>query len=100
MKSLDVINSDDARKKVPDIKHYGGDQWILFSKAWSKEQGWMKSTKVLEIHDVGCLINVTTQQGDHIAEALCFVPDVSITVDMDSIKLSKISNTKKNKSVW
>ena len=38
----------------------------------------MKATKALEIPGVGCVIQVTTQQGDNIAEALTFVHDVQI----------------------
>lgn len=35
----------------------------------------------MEIPGIGCLVQVSTQQGDHVAEAVCFVPFVSITTD-------------------
>ena len=38
----------------------------------------MKSTKALEISEIGCVIQVTTQQGNNVAEALTFVPGVMI----------------------
>jgi len=38
----------------------------------------MKSTKAMEIYGVGCVVQVTTQQGDNIAEALTFVPNSKI----------------------
>lgn len=38
----------------------------------------MKSTKAMEIEGVGCVVQVTTQQGDNVAEALTFVPNVRI----------------------
>ena len=38
----------------------------------------MKSTKGMEIEGVGCVVQVTTQQGDNVAEALTFVPGVKI----------------------
>ena len=57
-----------------DIEFWGdGDTWRLISKASSKREGWMKSTKAMDV-DGGVLVQVTTQQGDNIAEALAFVP--------------------------
>ena len=32
----------------------------------------------MEIEGVGCVVQVTTQQGDNVAEALTFVPNVRI----------------------
>jgi hypothetical protein len=34
----------------------------------------MKSTKAMEIKGVGCVVQVTTQQGDNVSEAITFVP--------------------------
>ena len=68
-----------AIKNVADIKVYGdGDTFKLISKASSAKEGWMKSTKAMEIAGVGCVVQVTTQQGDNVAEALTFVPGVRI----------------------
>lgn len=68
-----------ARVNVPDLKVYGdGDTFKLICKASSKSEGWMKSTKAMEILGVGCVVQVTTQQGDRVAEALTFVPGVRI----------------------
>jgi hypothetical protein len=38
----------------------------------------MKSTKAMQIEGVGCVVQVTTQQGNNIAEAITFVPNVKI----------------------
>lgn len=38
----------------------------------------MKSTKAMEIEGVGCVIQVTTQQGVQVAEAVTFVPNVKV----------------------
>ena len=84
MVGLLLHNSDisGAKKNVPDIVVYGnGDLFKLLSKASSQREGWMKSTKAMEIPHVGCLVQVTTQQrnpdGSYaVAEALQFVPGV------------------------
>lgn len=83
-KSLDVTSINDAQAKVPDIKVVGnGDTFQLLCKASSKEQGWMKSTKAVFIEGVGCIVQSSTQQGDHVAEALVFVPRVRIEEDIN-----------------
>lgn len=74
-KTLDVTSSKDFPGKVGDVEVFGNpDLWRLVCKASSKSQGWMKSTKVMELPNVGVVLQVTTQQGDHVAEALCFIP--------------------------
>ena len=78
-KSLGDTDANGATKNVKDIVFFGnGDLFKLISKASSKNEGWMKSTKAMEIKDVGCVVQVTTQQGDNVAEALTFVPFVKI----------------------
>lgn len=79
MKTLHNSTVSGGRVNVKDIQIFGdGDTFKLISKASSKAEGWMKSTKALQIDGVGCVVQVTTQQGDNIAEALTFVPDVKI----------------------
>lgn len=79
MKTLHNSDVSGARKNVPDIKFFGdGDTFKLICKASSQSEGWMKSTKAMEIIGVGCVVQVTTQQGESIAEALTFVPGVKI----------------------
>lgn len=84
MSEKTLHNSDvsGARENVRDIVVYGnGDTFQLLCKASSKEEGWMKSTKAMEIDKVGCVVQVTTQQGDYVAEAVTFVPGVKIVED-------------------
>ena len=90
-KTLNVVDSTDLKKKVSDVVIKGNpDMFRLMCKASSESQGWMKSTKACEIPGVGCIIQVTTQQGDHVAEALTFIPGVSIITDPDGrIALAK-----------
>ena len=50
----------------------------LLCKASSKQEGWMKSTKAMEIENYGCVIQVSTQQGYQVAEAITFIPGIKI----------------------
>ena len=86
-KSLDVISVEDAKSgKVNDIKVVGnGDMFQLLCKASSKEQSWMKSCKAMQTPS-GCVVQVTTQQGDNVAEALTFVPNTIIVDDINGGK--------------
>ena len=78
-KTLNTSDSNGAKKVIKDIETFGdGDLFKLLSKASSKKEGWMKSTKAMEIPGVGCVVQVTTQQDANIAEALVFVPGVKI----------------------
>lgn len=83
-KTLHNSDISGARQNVKDIKVVGnGDTFQLICKASSEAEGWMKSTKAMEIRGVGCVVQVTTQQRNpdgsySIAEALTFVPGVRI----------------------
>ena len=82
MKELHNTNIAEVLKNVPDVKITGNvDMFQLLCKASSLHEGWMKSCKAMEIKGVGCVVQVTTQQGEHVAEALTFVPGVHITTD-------------------
>ena len=84
MKTLHNSDVPGARQNVPDIRVVGnGDMFKPLCKASSEAEGWMKSTKAMEIDGVGCVVQVTTQQrnGDGsyaVAEAVAFVPGVTI----------------------
>jgi hypothetical protein len=78
-KTLKNTDASGASKNVKDIVFWGnGDTFKLISKASSQNEGWMKSTKAMQIDRVGCVLQVTTQQGDNVAEALSFVPGVRV----------------------
>ncbi len=81
-KDLSIVSIEDAKVKIPDIQVVGnGDLWQLLSKASSKEGGWMKSTKAMEIQNYGVVLQVTTQQGENVAESLVSIPNVKIVAD-------------------
>lgn len=74
-KDMDNKDTETTRSTTPDVKVVGNpDIWHLVCKASSQKQGWMKSTKVMQIRN-GCVIQVSTQQGHHVAEALSFIPN-------------------------
>ena len=83
-KSLHNTDSNGAKKNVKDIQFWGdGDAFKLISKASSEAEGWMKSTKAMQVDGIGCVVQVTTQQrnpdGSYaVAEALTFVPGARI----------------------
>jgi hypothetical protein len=86
-KTLNNPDADGTRVNVPDVKIIGNvDMFQLLCKAFSQNEGWMKSTKAMEIPGRGCLVQVTTQQrapdGSYaVAEALTFVEHVVIVND-------------------
>jgi len=92
MKEKTLHNStvDKAHKNVNDLNVVGnGDSFRLLFKASSQEEGWMKSTKAMQIDNVGCLVQVTTQQRNpdgsySLAEALTFVPATRIVNDVNN----------------
>jgi hypothetical protein len=94
-KTLDNINELDATNKVQDVKVFGNaDLFQLICKASSESEGWMKSTKAMEICGVGCVVQVTTQQRNSdgsyaIAEALTYIPGVYIKCDENGKHISK-----------
>lgn len=88
-KTMGNTNTEDATDSVSDVKIVGNpDNFQLLCKASSQSEGWMKSTKAMEIPGAGCLVQVTTQQKDQYgaystAEALTFVPGVKIKDDIN-----------------
>lgn len=78
-KTLDVQSMDDLKTKVFDVEVFGEPgAWKVLGKASSKSQGWMKSTKAMEVHGLGVIVQASTQQGSQVAEALVFVPGASL----------------------
>lgn len=82
-KTLRNSDVEQARHHTPDLEVVGdGNLFQLLCKASSEAEGWMKSTKAMEVPG-GCVVQVTTQQGDRVAEALTFVPGVAIGEDVN-----------------
>jgi len=87
-KTLDNPDEASTRKSVLDVKIVGNTNiFQLLCKASSQNEGWMKSSKAMEVPG-GCVVQVTTQQrnpdGSYaVAEALTFVPGVKIADDVN-----------------
>lgn len=86
MKTLHNTDVSGTCENVPDVKIWGnGDMFQLLCKASSDSEGWMKSTKAMQVPG-GCVLQVTTQQrnpdGSYaVAEALTYVPRACIVND-------------------
>ena len=90
-KTLHNSNASKAKDNVSDLIIWGnGDTFKLICKASSKEEDWMKSTKAMDVGN-GCVIQVTTQQGGNIAEALTYVPGVTVktTISEDGVVVNR-----------
>ncbi|HEY5563856.1 MAG TPA: hypothetical protein VIK72_19240 [Clostridiaceae bacterium] len=91
-KDLGITEVRGAKANISDLVVYGdGDTFALLCKASSKEQGWLKSTKICNTQ-TGCIVQVTTQQknpdGSYvIAEALTFVPGTHIDTESNPRRL-------------
>ena len=68
-------SEDTVDEDVSDVVMLGVDinPWRLLCKSYSEKDGWMKSTKALDLHGKSVLVKVTTQQGDNVSEALTTV---------------------------
>jgi hypothetical protein len=57
------------------------NKWQLLSKITSPDEGVVKTTAVIDIDGVGCLVNVSTrtENGSALSEALTFIPGVKLT---------------------
>lgn len=85
-KTLTNTSVAEASANTSDLVVVGnGDLWQVVCKASSQTEGWMKSTKAMQLRE-GCLVQVTTQQrnldGSYaIAEAVTYVPSVRLVDD-------------------
>lgn len=92
MKTLHNSDIKGARKNVPDIQVFGdGDMFQLLCKASSQTEGWMKSTKAMQVTD-GVVLQVSTQQrnpdGSYVvAEAVTYVPGVYVAQREDGTRI-------------
>lgn len=78
-KTLDVVDAATLVEKVKDVSIYSNcvSDWVTLHKVSSESEGWFKSTKALDLK-TGVLIQVTTQHGDNVAEALQYCHGVKL----------------------
>ena len=67
-------------KQAPsDLKVVGSpDAFQLISECTSRSEGWVKTTRAMQIDGLGCLVQVSTRLGSNMAEAVTFVLGVKI----------------------
>ena len=93
-KTLHNTDFSGAEKNVPDIQKFGNpDAWQLICKASSEAEGWMKSTKAMQVAG-GVLVQVTTQQrnpdGSYaVAEAIAYAPFVEIREETEDGQIKR-----------
>jgi len=91
-KTLNNTSVADVKKNVSDIEIWGdGDTFKLICKASSRKQGWMKSTKAMQIDGVGCVVQVTTQ---HLNDTgmLPMLNNGGLDLNAESLKASVVSD--------
>lgn len=94
-RQLDITENKGAKANISDLKLYGqSDLFGLLSKASSDNEGFMKSTKVMDVPG-GCVIQVSTQQRNPdgsfaVAEAVTFVPGVRLNRTAEPRRLEAI----------
>jgi len=75
-RALDTTTNEQAKER--GVEMVGTQLWRTVCKAWDKKAGWMKSTKALEVHGLGVLVQVTTKEGTSLAEATCFIQGATL----------------------
>lgn len=58
------------------------DNWQLLAKFVSSDKAIAKSSKAVDLGH-GCLVQVTTKEGNAVAEALAYVPGVKVVEDVN-----------------
>lgn len=87
-KTMGNTTTEQAKQNTPDLKVFGDpDGWKLIAKVSSESEGYMKSTKAMQIDGAGCLVQVSEQQRN---------PDgtYSLATALTYAELTKIIETK------
>jgi hypothetical protein len=84
-KTMGNTTASHAADNVSDIKFWGnGDMWKLLSKASSEKEGWMKSSKAMEIFGIGCVLQTTTQQWNEVTDTTTLIPNTKVFEHKDA----------------
>lgn len=80
----DAVNTADAVAKDGGKPTVVGnpDNWQLLNKFVSSDKTIAKSSKAYDLGH-GCLVQVTTKEGNAVAEALEYVPGVKVVEDIN-----------------
>jgi len=78
-KTLNNVDMETSKQNVSDVEIYGNpDKWLCLSKASSKTQGWVKSTKAMDVPGYGCLVQVSEQLGERLATSIVAIQGVGV----------------------
>ena len=80
----EAVNTADAVSKSVGTPTIVGnpDNWQLLTKFVSGDKSIAKSSKAVDLGH-GCLVQVTTKEGNAVAEALAYVPGVKVVEDVN-----------------
>ena len=88
-KSLNNTDFNGTQQNVPDVVFFGDtDCWKLICKASSQKQGWMKTTKAMDVNGTSVIVQTETQQrnpdGSYaLSQAVVFVQRCSVLEVLD-----------------
>ena len=85
---MKTVNNTDQTEPIINVtftQKFGDiDIFKLINKISLESERYLKTTKAMQIDNLGCVVQVTTQQGDNVSEALTFVPNAKIKEIKDS----------------
>jgi len=89
-----VEDKQNTIQRIPDVEYIGDDVWKLLCRESSKSEGYIRSTKVMNV-EYGCLIQVSTQQKNSdgtyaVAEALQYVPNIQVNSEGKLDKITRL----------
>lgn len=78
-KPVTSVSPVEPKQAPSDLKVVGSpDAFQLISECTSRSEGWVKSTRAMQIDGLGCLVQVSTRLGANMSEAVTFVLGVKI----------------------
>jgi len=101
-RTLTNTNITDVKENVSDVVIFGDpNTWILVSKASSRKQGFMKSTKAMCLYRIGILVQTETMETNpdgtrSVSQSLQLVPEACLVFDgkTDSYHIQKATDIK------
>ena len=78
-KTLNNVSDETLKANVGDVQLFANaDKWLCIGKCWSAKEKWMHSTKAMNIPGFGCVVQVSTQQGEQVTTSLTSIQGVGV----------------------